>query len=65
MPRFPSLVEAERLSWLGIPLVSKGEVMGVIALEKTEANFFTLELVQLVTTFASQAAVALGKCPPV
>jgi PAS domain S-box-containing protein len=57
--RFSSLVEAERLSWLGIPLVSKGEVEGVIALEKTEANFFSLELVQLVTTFASQAAVAL------
>jgi GAF domain-containing protein len=34
-------------------------VEGVIALEKTEAYFFTLELVQLVTTFASQAAVAL------
>ena len=57
--RFPALVEAERLSWLGIPLVSKGEVVGVIALEKTEANYFTLERVQLVTTFASQAAVAL------
>jgi GAF domain-containing protein/nitrogen-specific signal transduction histidine kinase len=57
--RFPALVEAERLSWLGIPLVSKGEVEGVIALEKTEPYFFTLELVQLVTTFASQAAVAL------
>jgi GAF domain-containing protein/sensor histidine kinase regulating citrate/malate metabolism len=57
--RFPALVQAERLSWLGIPLVSKGEVEGVIALEKTEAYFFTLELVQLVTTFASQAAVAL------
>ena len=58
-PRFPSLVEAERLSWLGIPLVSKGEVAGVIALEKTEANYFTIELVQLVTTFASQASVSL------
>ena len=57
--RFPSLVEAERLSWLGIPLVSKGEVVGVIALEKKEANFYTFELVQLVTTFASQASVAL------
>ncbi len=57
--RFPSLVEAERLSWLGIPLVSKGEVGGVIALEKTEANYFSFEMVQLVTTFASQAAVAL------
>ncbi|HVM72883.1 MAG TPA: GAF domain-containing protein [Anaerolineales bacterium] len=57
--RFPALVEAERLSWMGIPLVSKGEVEGVIALEKTEAYYFSLELVQLVTTFASQAAVAL------
>ena len=57
--RFPALVEAERLSWMGIPLVSKGEVTGVIALEKTEAHFFTTELSQLVTTFASQAAVAL------
>ena len=58
-PRFPILMEAERLAWLGIPLVSKGQVDGVLALEKTEANFFSLELVQLVTTFASQAAVAL------
>ncbi len=57
--RFPSLVEVERLSWMGVPLVSKGEVVGVIALEKIEAHFFTLELSQLVTTFASQAAVAL------
>lgn len=58
-PRFPALLEAERLSWLGVPLVSKGEVIGVIALEKEEPNFFSLELTQLVSTFASQAAVAL------
>jgi PAS domain S-box-containing protein len=56
--RFPTLGEAERLSWMGVPLVSKGEVVGVIALEKIEANFFTIELTQLVATFASQAAVA-------
>jgi PAS domain S-box-containing protein len=58
-PRFTTLVEAERLSWLGIPLVSKGEVAGVIALEKAEANYFTLELTQIAATFTSQAAVAL------
>jgi PAS domain S-box-containing protein len=57
--RFTALVEAERLSWLGIPLVSKGEVAGVIALEKAEPNFFTLELTQIAATFTSQAAVAL------
>lgn len=58
-PRFPTLLEAERLSWLGVPLVSKGDLIGVIVLEKTEANYFSEELVQLANTFASQAAVAL------
>jgi GAF domain-containing protein len=57
--RFPTVVEPSHLSWLGIPLISKGEVTGVIALEAVEANFFTPELVQLASTFASQAAVAL------
>ena len=57
-PRFPSL-EAPRLSWLGLPLVSKHQVIGVLALEKWQAYFFTREHVQVGTTFASQAAVAL------
>jgi len=57
-PRFPSL-EAPRLSWLGLPLVSKSEVIGVLALEKWQAYFFTHDHVQVGTTFASQAAVAI------
>jgi GAF domain-containing protein/nitrogen-specific signal transduction histidine kinase len=57
-PRFPTL-EAPRLSWLGLPLVSKSEVIGVLALEKWQAYFYTREHVQVGTTFASQAAVAL------
>ncbi len=57
-PRFPTL-EAPRLSWLGLPLVSKNQVIGVLALEKWQAYFFTREHVQVGTTFASQAAVAL------
>lgn len=58
-PRFPALAEAERLSWMGVPLISKGQVVGVIALEKTEANYFTFETLQLASAFASQAAVSL------
>lgn len=58
-PRFPSLIEATNLSWLGIPLIAKGEVIGVIAVEKLEANFYSREQIQLAATFASQAAVAL------
>jgi GAF domain-containing protein len=57
-PRFPTL-EAPRLSWLGLPLVSKNQVIGVLALEKWQAYSFTREHVQVGTTFASQAAVAL------
>lgn len=57
-PRFPVL-EAPRLSWLGLPLVSKNRVVGVLALEKWQAYSFTREHVQVGTTFASQAAVAL------
>lgn len=57
--RFPSLIEPTYLSWVGVPLVSKGQVVGVIALEKIEPGFFTVEHLQAVTTFAGQAAVAL------
>jgi len=56
--RFPGK-ETEHRSWIGVPMLAKGEVAGVIALEKTEADFYTIENVQAVTTFASQAAVAL------
>ncbi|HMB22412.1 MAG TPA: GAF domain-containing protein [Anaerolineales bacterium] len=57
-PRFPAL-EAPRLSWLGMPLISKNEVIGVVALEKWQAHFYNREHMQVGTTFASQAAVAL------
>ncbi len=57
-PRFPTL-EAPRLSWLGLPLLSKNEVIGVLALEKWQAYFYTREHVQVGMTFASQSAVAL------
>jgi len=57
--RFPGMEDAERLSWLGVPLLAKGEMVGVIALEKTEPNYYAVEHIQVASTFASQAAVAL------
>ncbi len=58
-PRFPALAPQERRSWLGIPLVAKGEVIGAFALEKQQADFYTPGHVQAAATFAGQAAVAL------
>lgn len=56
--RFPP-VELPRLSWLGIPLISKGELVGVIAVEKLSAHYYTIEQMQIGLTFASQSAVSL------
>lgn len=58
-PRFPALLEKPNLSWLGVPLIAGGEVIGVIALEMDTADFYTTEHIQIATTFAGQAAVAL------
>ncbi|MGD9092047.1 MAG: GAF domain-containing protein, partial [Anaerolineales bacterium] len=57
--RFPQIDEDQHLSWLGIPLIASGEVSGVIALQKTEADYYTPENIYMATTFAGQAAVAL------
>ncbi|CAG1011777.1 Alkaline phosphatase synthesis sensor protein PhoR [Anaerolineales bacterium] len=57
-PRFPP-VENPRLSWLGIPMISKGELTGVLAAEKWQANYYTREQIQVGLTFASQSAVSL------
>ncbi len=57
-PRFPP-VENPRLSWLGIPMISKGELTGVLAVEKWQANYYTREQIQVALTFGSQSAVSL------
>lgn len=56
--RFPP-VETPRLSWLGIPLIAKGELIGAIAVEKWQANYYTREQAQMAITFASQCAISL------
>jgi signal transduction protein with GAF and PtsI domain len=58
-PRFPYGSEAVFKNWLGAPLSSKGEIIGVLALEKREPNFYDVLHEQLALTFANQAAVVL------
>jgi len=57
--RFPVLMEVENLSWLGVPLISKSEIIGVIALENKEKNFYQADLIQIVEAYAAQAANAI------
>jgi signal transduction histidine kinase len=47
------------LSWLGVPLFSKNQVVGMVSLTRRERGAFSQEDVLMATTFALQAAVAL------
>ncbi len=49
----------DRLSWLGVPLIVTGQVIGVIALEKAEAGYYSSDDIQMAATFAGQAAIGL------
>ncbi len=46
-------------SWLGVPLIARGHVIGMISLTRSEANAFSEREARMVLTFAGQAAIAL------
>jgi diguanylate cyclase (GGDEF)-like protein/PAS domain S-box-containing protein len=46
-------------SWLGVPLIVKDQVIGMIAVDRAEVHPYTAEEVQLAMAFANQAAIAI------
>jgi two-component system NtrC family sensor kinase len=46
-------------SWLGVPLLIKDQVIGMITIDRSEVQPFTAEETALAQTFAGQAAIAI------
>jgi diguanylate cyclase (GGDEF)-like protein/PAS domain S-box-containing protein len=46
-------------SWLGVPLMVKDQVIGMIALDRAEVHPYTAEETQLAMAFANQASIAI------
>jgi len=46
-------------SWLGVPMLIGERLIGMIALDKREPGFYTLEHARLAEAFAAQAAIAI------
>lgn len=51
--------KAKTRSWLGVPLLFGDRIIGMIALDKRETDFYTQEHAQLAQVFAAQAAIAI------
>jgi PAS domain S-box-containing protein len=52
--------ESGSQSWMGVPLVNQGNVVGVIAFAKIEPSFYDEQSEQAAFAFANQVAVALA-----
>ena len=54
-----SLIEAGHRALLGVPLLSEDEVVGVLAVTRKTPGAFEPEIVRLLSTFATQSALAI------
>lgn len=60
---FQQFPHSHILSWLGVPLIVHDQVIGMIALDNRQINFFNSKHVKLVSTFADQVAISLERMP--
>jgi GAF domain-containing protein len=47
-------------SWVGLPLVYKGEVIGLLTLDHNQPGFYSTAMEDLLIQFANQAAIAIA-----
>jgi hypothetical protein len=59
-PRFPGSQDRPTQLLVGVSLVSKGNLAGLLVLEKAEVGYYTPAMEQLALTFANQVAISSG-----
>jgi diguanylate cyclase (GGDEF)-like protein len=59
-PRWKMIIEADYIRcWMGVPLVGRDRVIGLLNLDKEQPGFYTPQDIDLAMTFANQAALAI------
>jgi PAS domain S-box-containing protein len=58
-PSFKAQKHSHISSWMGIPLIARDKVIGLISIDHSEPDAYKEEDVQLATAFANQVAIAL------
>ncbi len=48
-------------SWMGVPLVANGQLLGMLSVDQSEYGFFTVEHQEVMTAFADQLSVAVQR----
>jgi diguanylate cyclase (GGDEF)-like protein/PAS domain S-box-containing protein len=59
-PAFRTHGGAHIRSWMGIPLIVRGEVIGLLALDSSKEHFFTDQHLRLAAAFADHVALGLS-----
>jgi len=55
----PTAVSADYHSWLGVPVIIDGKATVIFSLDKEEVGFYTEEHARLLSSFATQASLAI------
>jgi len=53
-------VSADTRSWLGVPLIARGQVLGLYAIDKRQPDFFLPQHIELAEALAVHAALAIA-----
>lgn len=60
-PRFKHFKNAPNIeSWLGIPIIFKTKIIGILTLDSTEKNIYTKHHSDIALSFAHHAGIAIG-----